>query len=112
MTERLEDWYIGEKIPIDMGGLKIHGGAYLNGADLTGELRTVPPQGETVGVVVAGSTFSLTYTPASDGNYSGFVPATAELVRNTIYELFVIDTDTDEPVQRVLRGRAVYRGKT
>lgn len=104
MAVRSQSVYIGSDHTIRLTGLN-GGGGYLNGATVTWELKTIG------GVTVTGGTGTLTYVPASDGNYVGTLDRTVTilLLENSWYNLFVVMAQGGYDDERRLTLSAAYR---
>jgi len=84
------------------------GGSYLNAATVTYALKTG------LGVTVTGGTGTMTYTAASNGNYTGTIESTVTtlLSEGAGYRLEVTISQGNNDDFRVLQFTARYRDAT
>lgn len=99
--------YIGSDHTITLEGLTGNG-VYLNAATVTYALKT------SAGTTVTNGTGSLTYTAASNGDYTGTIESTvtSTLTDGALYRLEITITESPYNDFRRLDLWATYRGET
>lgn len=98
--------YIGCDHTVSVTGLRIAGGAHLNAATITYSLQS------TDGTEITGGSGSLTYTPASDGDYTGTIESTvtALLTNKVLYLLILTIAESPYNDKRWIELNAARRG--